>query len=231
MSRPVDHRPTPLGSLLAVLLAGGAVGVLAPAAGQRLPLAGTVLGLACLLVGGRWASLLDGSRVVGLGLAGVGAVVVLASLALAATAPLSAGRRAALLAGLAGVVLVGLGVSPLRGRLARRLLSAGLGALVVAVALDGVFQRTTPLPLLVATAAGVVAWDTGEHAVGLGEQLRTDAATRRVELLHAAGSAGYGAALVGVALLLFERGPTGLPLATLLLVLAGAVVLLAALYR
>ncbi|WP_276249778.1 DUF7519 family protein [Haloarcula rara] len=129
------------------------------------------------------------------------------------------------------MALVGLGVRPLGQRVARRFVSAGLAAMVVGVALVGIFEAAGPLRLLGATAAAIAAWDVAEHGISLGEQLRTDAETRSVELLHTGTTSAYGAVTVVVALVTYEYGATGLPLGALVLLLSAAVTLLALLYR
>ncbi|MBV0924950.1 hypothetical protein KTS45_12155 [Halomicroarcula limicola] len=231
MSESIAHRPTPVASGLAVLFATGATAILVRSAAQHRAVALTLLGAAILLVSGRYPDGMALDRPVRYLGTAVGALVVLAAFALALTSPSTSGARLELFPGLVGVVLVGLGVRPVRQRFARRFLSAGLAALVVAVALSGIFERAGPLALLAAVAAAIVAWDVGEHGVSLGEQLRTDADTRSVELVHAGVSTAYGAALVVATLLLFENGATGLPLATLVALLVGAIALMAALYR
>jgi len=223
----VSHRPTPLASALALLLCGVSTAILAPTLDQRLAVVTALVGVGLVVASGRdietpvpqgrlWTAL--------------GAALVLGSLVRSETLA-DPRQRVELLPGLVGMALVGLGVRPLRQRFARRLVSAGLAAMVVGVALVGVFEAAGPLRLLGATAAAIAAWDVAGHGISLGEQLRTDAETRAVELLHTGTTSAYGAVTVVVGLVVYENGASGLPLSALVLLLAAAVTLLALLYR
>lgn len=223
----VSHRPTPVASGVALLVAAVATATLASGAGQRLAIAGTLVGVALFAMSGRksLASLPPWLLTI------VGSAVGLASIGWAVTTVSTPGARYELLPGLAGILFLGLGLRPIRARSSRRFVSAGLVALLVGVALTGIFQRAGPIQLLGATAAAVVAWDLAEHGISLGEQLRPDAVTASVELLHGGLTAAYGALLVAVALLLYGNGSTDLPLGGVALLLLTAVTLLALLYR
>lgn len=230
MTGTVDERPPPVASALAVLLAVGVVALVGDTATQRFALAGTVGGVVLVFVGGR---LPDGGTgapiagnliaVLGLGVAGVSAVY-------GATAATGYGQMTELLPGLAGVVLLSLGVLPVHERYAGWIVSAGLGALLAGVALSGIFARSTPVEVLVAGALAVLAWDVAIHGIGLGRQLGGDARTWPVELVHAGGTACYGGGIVVVGAVVYDVGASGLPLATLVLLLVAAVTLTVALY-
>jgi len=223
----VSHRPTPLASGLAVLCCGVSTAILAPTVDQRLAIVAALVGVGLVVARGREfdAPVPDGAV-----WTAVGAALVVAALVRAETL-VDPRHRIAVVPGIVGTALVGLGVRPVSDRFARRFVSAGLAACLVGVALAGVFRAAGPPRLLGAAVAAVVAWDLAEHGISLGEQLRTDAETRAVELVHGAATAAYGAVLVAVALVLYEHGATGLSLGTLLLLLAAAVTLLALLYR
>jgi len=223
----VSHRPTPVASGVALLVAAVATATLARGAGQRLAIAGTLVGVGLLAVSGRKSLISLPSRPLTLG----GSVVVFASLVWAFTTVSTPGARYELLPGLVGVVLLGLGLRPVRNDFSRRFVSAGLAALLVGVALTGIFQRAAPIHLLVSTAAAVVAWDLAEHGISLGEQLRPDAVTTTVELLHGGLTAAYGALLVAIAMITYQNGSTDLPLGGVVLLLLAAVTLLSLLYR
>ena len=224
----VSHRPTPLSSAIALALVTGVALLLAKSPLQRLTLLGSAVGVALLVAAThRPVATVVGTRagtVVGAGLIAValdaGLWTLGSGVAWAEYGP-----------GLVAVVSLGFGLRPVRQRTARRFVSASLAALVVGVVLSGVFHRTSAVVLLTATVGAVVAWDVAENGISLGEQLRTDAETRRVELVHAGSSAGFGAVLVFGATVLYERGGTTLPLGVLLLLVAGAVISMAALYR
>ena len=223
----INHRPTPLASGLALLLCGVSTAILAPTLDQRLAIVTTLLGTGLIAAHGRdFEAPIPQGRL----WTALGAVLVLGAILRGET--LADPRHSIeLVPGLVGMALVGLGVRPLRQRFARRFVSAGLAAMVVGVALVGIFEAAGPLRLLGATAAAIAAWDVAEHGIGLGEQLRTDAETRSVELLHTGTTSAYGAVTVVVALVIYENGATGLPLGALALLLAAAVTLMALLYR
>lgn len=88
-----------------------------------------------------------------------------------------------------------------------------------------------PLPLLASLAAAVVAWDAGEQAINLGEQLGRNARTWSVEVSHTAGTTAFGGLAIGAAMTIHRADVTGLPIESLLLLLAAAVVLMVALYE
>jgi hypothetical protein len=244
MSAAVSHRPTPLSSALALVLAAGVALLLAGSPTQRLAVIGTAVGVAVVVTAARLPApaampekVTVRKRAIPTGSIGasevtaVGAGIVVLSL-LHGFLTLSGGVGWARLGpGVLGVVLLGLGLRPVRDHLARRFVSAGLAALVVGVVLVGIFERADPGTLLVAATGAIIAWDVAEHGISLGEQLRTDADTTSVELVHAGASAGFGALLVLGATVLFENGATELPLVVLLGLVVAAVVSMAALYR
>lgn len=221
----VDHRPTPLSSGLALCLCALSTAILAPTLDQRLAIVAALVGVSLVAAGGREFPL-PGRRLWTV----LGVALVLGAILRGET--LADPRHSVeLVPGLVGMALVGLGVRPLRQRFARRVVSAGLAVMIVGVALAGVFEAAGPLALLGAAAAAIAAWDVAEHGISLGEQLRTDAETRSVELLHTGTTSAYGAVTVVVALVIYDHGATGLPLSALVLLLAAAVTLLALLYR
>ncbi|MDS0282292.1 DUF7519 family protein [Haloarcula onubensis] len=223
----VSHRPTPLAAALALLLGAVSTAILAPTLGQRVAILAALVGAGLVAAGGRE---FDAPVPTGRLWTAVGATLVLAALLRGET--LADPRESIeLVPGLVGLALLSLGVRPLRQRYARRFVSAGLAVMVVGVALVGIFEAAGPLRLLGATAAAIAAWDIAEHGVSLGEQLRTDAETRSVELLHAGTTSAYGAVTVVVALVLYDNGGSSLPLGALVLLLSAAVTLLALLYR
>lgn len=132
---------------------------------------------------------------------------------------LLAGGPAALAGGL------GLGLLLFGTRAGRRDAVGGGGlALLAGTLLAGAFGAG-PVLLLVAASAGLVAWDTAEHAVGLGEQVGHRASVGRAAGVHAAGSGLLAALGAGAAYGVFRLAGDGSPLA-LVLLLAGALALL-----
>ena len=99
----------------------------------------------------------------------------------------------------------------------------GLGASgVVAAALATGFVSGTPLPALVAGAAGLLAWDVGENAISVGERLGSTAPTRDLELVHAAASACLLVVAATVVALVARVGLGGRPVVAVFALLVGA---------
>lgn len=84
--------------------------------------------------------------------------------------------------------------------------------------------------MLGATASTVAAWDCGEQAVNLGQQIGRQASTWRAELVHGGAGVLVGGVGVGVGMAFVTVGVTGLPLMGLTTLPAAAVVLRAGLY-
>jgi hypothetical protein len=152
------------------------------------------------------------------------------SSALAVTAAaLAAGTSAlttslGLVVAVAGFLVVGVGV----GWGSRRAVTLGAAALLVA-ALFGGLVSGAPYLLLPGVIATVLAWDLGEQAINVGEQLGRGADTTRLEVTHAAGSTvvGVGAGALGYGVYLVASG--GQPVTALVFLLLAAVVLTSAL--
>jgi hypothetical protein len=151
-----------------------------------------------------------------IGMATAAALLGLVSVALASVA--GAGVAAVGLA----VVVVGL----VRGR--RRWLTAGAVGLFAGVLVAGA-RGSPPEPLLVGLLGAALAWDVGEHGIGVGEQLGREADTTRVEVVHAAASTavGTGGVVLGYGVFLVATG--GQPVTALVFLLVGVVALVAAL--
>lgn len=126
--------------------------------------------------------------------------------------------------GVAGLVLVGLGV--VRGRRSAVTLGAWLALAGVVVAGLG---EAPPEALLVGTAAAVLAWDLGEQAITVGDQLGRAASTRTLELVHAAYSTIVAVAGIAVGYGLFLLATGGQPVTALVVLLGAALALAAAL--
>ncbi|UPV98996.1 hypothetical protein M0R88_10700 [Halorussus gelatinilyticus] len=144
-------------------------------------------------------------------------------------AALAAGTSAlttstALALGVAGFVVVALGV--VRG--SRRAITLGATALLVGALVGGLFSGA-PYFLLPGVIATVLAWDFGEQAINVGEQLGREADTTQLEVTHAAGSTvvGVGAGALGYGIYLVSSG--GQPVPALVFLLLAAVVLTSAL--
>lgn len=142
---------------------------------------------------------------------------VVAAVVPAITAPL------ALAAG--GLGLLSLTVGVLRG--SRRATSLGAFALFVGVLVAGVLAAPVE-PLLVGGTATVLAWDFGQQAVTLGDQLGRDVETARAEFAHAGASTAVGAVTAGGGYLVFELSAGGQPVAAVVFLLLAVIVLTSA---
>lgn len=124
-----------------------------------------------------------------------------------------------------GVLAFGAGI--VRG--SRGWLAVGGIGLFAGMLLAGLIE-TSPVFPLVGTATTLVAWDVGEHAIGVGEQLGREADTRRQELVHAGLSVCVGALGLGLALAV-TRLPVVRVSAPALFVGLGATLVLIAILR
>jgi len=135
---------------------------------------------------------------------------LVAVLASAATLP-SAG------AAVLGLVVLPIGV--LRGsRLLHRL---GAAALFSGVLLAGA-AGTPPVTMLVAAGAAVVAWDAGEHGLGLGRQLGTAATMGRSQVVHTGATVVVGMVVAGVGYGVYTIARTGQPTTAVVLLVFAA---------
>lgn len=123
-----------------------------------------------------------------------------------------------------GLGLLGLGLA--RG--SNRALTGGAAGQFAGAILAGA-QGAPVLPVLGAVVLVVLAWDVGSFGIGVGNQLGRAAETRRIELVHAAGSAGVGSLVVIGGYGVYRLGSGGQPVAALFFLLVGAVVLFGAL--
>lgn len=225
----VVHRPLPLSGALAVTVACLSVLSVATAAVQRTMLVVAVGSLAVATVGleaiARRHVLVGGM----LGIVGGGGILV--GFAWTASRAPTLTMRLELLAGIAGVVVLGVGLTgAFRGR-ERTFVSVGTGLLLVGAFLSGILYGASAGGILTATAAAVIAWDLGEQAINLGEQVGREARTLRVELTHATGTVLVAAGAVALALAVRAVGVSGLSLAGLAALLGAGVLLTAALYN
>ena len=193
-AQPVRRRPATSSGALAVLVASGVALVLGSGA-VRTGLAIELAGLAGIAAGftvwrrerKRWSLVLAGLGFVGC-LVGV--------VAFLGRAP---GPSAAIqsLPAMLGVPVLAAALVPVRGSGSRTLVKLGVGSVFLTVLLAGFFRSATPDVLLGATAASVVAWDAGEQAIGLGEQLGRSATTWQLELVHVGATGLVAVAAVG----------------------------------
>lgn len=145
---------------------------------------------------------------------------------------------AASLLGVAGTLLAGGGVAllglPLTVggvyRCSRRLLAVGVGALFV-----GVFAASTtgvaPGLVVVAMVGTLLAWDVGENAISLAEQLGGAGEHERVEIVHAATTGVVATFVATGAYMVYRLSTGGQPELALALLVIGALIGTAALQR
>ncbi|MFD1597695.1 DUF7519 family protein [Halobellus rarus] len=130
----------------------------------------------------------------------------------------------ALAVGIAGLALLAVGLfAPVR-----RLVTIAGGCFLLALLVAGI-RGGGAEPLLVAALGAVLAWDVGEFATGVGEQLGRDADTARLETVHAATSLLVGVVGAGVVYGVYLAAGGGQPTSAVVLLLFGAVVLVAVL--
>jgi hypothetical protein len=126
------------------------------------------------------------------------------------------------------LIAVGGFVTLLSGLLVGRREPLTLGALGIFAAAVLAGWAGAPLSSTVlAVTAAILAWDLGQFAIGIGEQLGRDAETVRLELVHAAASTAVGiAALVAGSVVFSFAGGSTPTSALFVLVVAVAVVVL-----
>ena len=229
VTRRAVHRPTVLGATLSVFAGLLAVALVASAGPQRRALGIEAIGLVALAVGIELHNRERGltGAVVALGGVGIaGAAVYTGSMGAA-----SLGQRLELLPGMVGLVLLVAGLAKLRAGWERHLVTAGTALLLVGAVGSGVAREADSLVLLASVVATVVAWDVGEQAINLGEQVGRQAETRGVEIVHGVGVLAVGAVGAGLAVGVERHTVTSVPLAALAALLVAAVVLMLALYN
>ena len=227
-TRYENPRPTVVSSVLAVAVAAGVVAAVAgPDVAVERWLGLELVGLAVLAAGA--VGYRRGRRVVGVVGALVGVAVSGGAVAGFLGEPLPTSELLRVLPGLLGVAVLAAALVPVRGEGSRLLVKAGAGGVFAAVVLAGLFQ-TTGLPVLLGTAVGsVVAWDAGDHAIGVGQQLGRRATTWRGEVTHVVGTAVVGVAGVVAVVAARSVADDGLSLTAFALVFLALVLLAAAL--
>lgn len=133
----------------------------------------------------------------------------------------TAGLYAPLALAASAVGFVSLAAGLLVGR--PTLISLGAVGILVGAMLAG-WVGASPAVVVFAVAAAILSWDLARFAVGLGEQLGSEATTVRLELVHAVASigVGVGAILLGAVAFAVAGGSAS---STGLAVLVAAVIL------
>jgi hypothetical protein len=106
----------------------------------------------------------------------------------------------------------------------RSLVTLGATGQLVGLFITGASNVPT-VRVLVGIAAAVVAWDVGQYAVGLGDQIGRTAPTRRAELRHAGTSLTIAAGTAGIAYTLFLGAAGNQPTTALVALLSTAILL------
>jgi hypothetical protein len=114
------------------------------------------------------------------------------------------------------------------GRASRRLVTNGGGLLLLGVLYAG-YTGAPPLPVLIGALFGVLAWDAASNAVSVGEQLGKETDTTRAEVVHVVSSFLVGSLAVAVGFGVYVAAAGGQPIASVFLLVAGAVALVNAL--
>jgi hypothetical protein len=221
--------PTVTSSVVAVVAAGGAVGLLADTAIQRRLLAAVFVGVAAVGVGGRLRT--HFGRPIGLAIAVVGSLVVALGVWATLVAPSQFGHRLELVPGLVGLWVLVVALVPIRAAWSRRLIDLGTGLVFAGVLVSGVLRDASTTALLLAAAATILAWDAADNAVSLGNQIGAHWATKQTRAeLHHIGITGAVAVVAVVTVSGIDRlGVAGLPFAALFaLVVAGVLFALVA---
>lgn len=125
---------------------------------------------------------------------------------------------------LLGLLFVTVGV--VRGT--RRFVTIGGFALLVGI-LAGSLVSAPPELLIPGAIATVLAWDFGEQAINVGEQLGREADTQTLEIMHAASSTVVGVAAGGIGYGMYLAGSGGQPMTALVFLLIAVLALTSAL--
>jgi len=104
----------------------------------------------------------------------------------------------------------------------RTWVSIGAASLILSILLSGSLGTPTEL-LLISMVATVVAWDVGQNAISLGEQMGRHSTTRRNEIIHGSASAVVSLAAGGLAYVIYLTASGGQPVAALSMMALGLV--------
>lgn len=129
--------------------------------------------------------------------------------------------------GVAGLVIVALSMTVATSV---RWLSVGTALILIGTMLAGAFGALSPEVALVGVSATVLAWDTGQHGIVLGEQLGRASSPRRNLVVHAAATTVALAVVSAVGFAASVSAGDGRPAPAISVVLLG-IVLLAWLFR
>lgn len=195
----------------AAALGCGVAALVAVGADAGTPFAGVVVGLALLGAGARSRRRIGPIASAGGVLLGLGAAAVAANVA----TDLSA---LAVVPSAVGAFVLGAGLAT--ARRPRFAVTAGTGALLLAVLTAGTLGTTSVVATVAGVGGTVLAWDLGQQAVDIGEW---GGETRVAEAVHAGGSVVVATLGVAAAMGSSAVGTVEASLPTVLLALAGVV--------
>ena len=224
-----QQRPVMASAAIAIISGAIAVWILLDAGAQRLGLAGLLVGILVLFIG--FPDDLESADHRAYAPAGLGGLIAVTGVLLGGVGGISAAQTAQSMPAMAGLLVLALGLVPLREGWERRCVTAGATLLLIGVMMAGLVQRTSLFLLLLAGVCVVLAWDAGHHAISIGQQLGRTAETFGAELPHLAGTIGVGTFGILAALGLVMVGVDGLPIASLLVLLLSMLLFIGVLLR
>lgn len=127
----------------------------------------------------------------------------------------------ALVVGATGVFILWAGL--LRGRTST--ITTGAFGLFLGPVIAGT-QGAPVVTTLASIVLTVVAWETGGNAVSIGKQLGRSAETVRIEVVHTGASLAVGVVTAGIGYAIYWFGADDQPLAAVIFLLLGAVLLI-----
>jgi len=222
------YRPRRLPAAFSLLAGVVAVLLVANQPGQHTAVFVETVGLAVCIAGLGWRSR---SPALGIVVAVLGLLVALASFAMPLAGFGGPGPILVAAAGMFGLLALALGLGPVRRGWERGFLAVGASGTLLAVLLDSLLRGAGTTTLLFAGIASLVAWDAGEQAVNLGEQVENEASALTAELVHPGATLAVGGVGIAVALGVGALGVTGLSLPVLLVLLVAGLLTTAALFH
>ncbi|WP_416841694.1 hypothetical protein [Haloferax sp. DFSO52] len=226
MSEAVTRRPVRLSALVSLLAASVAVSLIEPAATVGMFV--MVVGIAVTREGAH--RFRETNRLFGTAALGIGGIVSIAGVGLAATSVTRVPGMVEVGLGIVGLGCLGLGTLPLRGTGSRLLVKLGNAAILLCIVGGGLFQDAGTIPLLLSCAALVLSWDAAENSINVGEQLGRESKTWPVESAHLGVTAVVGGIAVVSGLVVRDLGTPGLPLHSVVFLLVALVFLTLALH-
>lgn len=115
-------------------------------------------------------------------------------------------------------------------RNSRSWVTVGAGMMLMGVLITGAYGAVDPELLIIGCALIILAWDTAQHAVGIGEELGRHVRTRRVQLVHVGGTTFAISLVATIVYASYAVGADGRPAPGVMFALLG-LVLFAWLFR